>query len=442
MDVVIAGAGPAGLASALALSGAGHPVLVLDRDPAPPPGPPAAAGTAWDRPLSPQTRQAHTLTSAAVATMRAHAPALLRALLDAGASLLDLTRAAPGIEDPELVALACRRSTFDVVLHRYAAERVDLRYGTTVSGLLTYGGRVAGVRLESGAVVPADVVVDATGRRALGRRWLRELGYELPVDATEPTATSAFVRYYRRSGPPGPLNRGNAAGVLADHYAGVLHPGDNGTFSVAFGVLPGDEVARGLLAPEAIDALARATPWIREWMHDAEPLTGVRAMTCPPNAFHALARRGSPLAGLVPVGDAACVTDPILGRGVSLALAHGFRLPEAVHSTTAQVALAEELHGGWFRQACLESADRVARWEAAGAPVDRAPTPVRLAGAVAGRDVGVWHTLTRVLMGLTPPEALTEPRFGQRLRDLLSEGPPASTPGLPSRDELVALVAP
>lgn len=447
---MIAGGGVAGLAAALALADDGHRVVGLERGSAPPPGPAAQAGEVWRRPTSPQSRHAHTLTSFGVAVLREHAPALLADLLDAGASTVDLTAARPPGDavpgDAELVALACRRSTFDVVLHRHVAARpgVDLRYGTGVTGLVAEDGRVTGARVGPD-VVPADLVLDATGRRALGRQWSRELGVEPAAARTGPTGVAAYARFYRRSGPFGVLNRGNAAGVLTDHYAGVLHPGDNGTFSVAFGVLPQDDELRALRDPDVFEAVARLTPWVAEWMDDAVPIGDVRVMTCPPNAFHA---PESSLAGLVAVGDAVCVTDPLFGRGVSLALAHGFAVAGLVRAHAvadlgeAAAVLADELLLPWFRQACEEGEDRVARWRAAvaGTAVDRPPTALRAAGAAAAasRDPELWRDVVRVLMGLARPGALTEPPFADRVRRALAAGPPAPPPGLPDRSALLA----
>ncbi|MFE2757581.1 NAD(P)/FAD-dependent oxidoreductase [Actinosynnema sp. NPDC059335] len=453
MDVVIAGGGAAGLAAALALADDGHRVVVLERGSAPPPGPAARAGEVWRRPTSPQSRHAHTLTSFGVAALRGHAPALLADLLSAGASTVDLTTARPPGEavpgDAELVALACRRSTFDVVLHRHVAARpgVDLRYGTRVTGLDVTGGRVTGARVGA-HVVPADLVLDATGRRAAGRQWSHARGVAPAAVRTGPTSVAAYVRFYRRRGPFGPLNRGNAAGVLADHYAGVLHPGDNGTFSVAFGVLPQDDGLRALRDPEVFDAVGRVTPWVGDWLDDAVPLGDVRVMTCPPNAFHA--PESSPT-GLVAVGDAVCVTDPLFGRGVSLALAHGFALAGLVRAHAvadlgaAAAALADELLLPWFRQACEEGEDRIARWRAsvAGTAADRPPTALRAAGAAAAasRDPELWRGVVRVLMGLDRPDALTAPPFADRVRRALAAGPPLPPPGLPDRSALLAVAA-
>jgi NADPH-dependent 2,4-dienoyl-CoA reductase/sulfur reductase-like enzyme len=60
----------------------------------------------------------------------------------------------------------------------HAGEGVDLRLGTAVIGLTDVDGRVSGVRLESGEVLPADVVVVALGA-APATEWLSDSGLRL-----------------------------------------------------------------------------------------------------------------------------------------------------------------------------------------------------------------------------------------------------------------------
>jgi 2-polyprenyl-6-methoxyphenol hydroxylase-like FAD-dependent oxidoreductase len=236
--------------------------------------------------------------------------------------------------------------------------------------------------------------------------------------------------------------------VLADHYAGVLHPGDNDTFSVALGTLAGDAELRGLRDPGAFDAAARATPWVAQWMDDAMPITDVRVTTSPANILRAMGTTPG-FTGPLPVGDAACTTDPMYGRGVGLALAHGFGLAALLRSCApgelghAAAGLAADLFLPWFQQARVETQDRVERWRAAVAGVAGPSRPVsalRAAGAAATLDPQVWRGLVRVLMGLRTPDTLTDEPFVRRVRDALASGTPAAPPGLPGRAELVAIV--
>lgn len=464
-DVVIAGGSIAGLAAAHALAGHGHRIVVLERGVAPPDGHPGPAGQAWSRPTVPGFPHAHTLTSLGVAVLLDRAPEVVATALDGGAVMLDLTRAKPpeppGAEpgDAELLALACRRPTFETVLHRIVRDLpgVEVRPGVRVDRLLLDTGhhRISGVVTDRGERIAADLVVDATGRRALGRSWLAGLGITMRPDPTGPTNMRGFSRFYRRVGQTAPLNRGNAAGVLGDHYAAVLHPGDNGTFSIALMVLAEDRTMRALRDPAAFTAVARATPGVADWLAPgmSTPITGVRAITCPPNVLRTLAV-DPPVAGLVPVGDAAAITNPLYGRGLSLALAYAFRLGDLLTAGGEGVAgpaqrdatrrLTAELLLPWFRLAVANDAERIPHWRAAlhGRPAPPRPAglTMRTIARVADRDAIVWRGLVRVLMGLSHPDTvLGDPAFADRVRRLLAEpAPPATTP---SRADLLAAVA-
>jgi 2-polyprenyl-6-methoxyphenol hydroxylase-like FAD-dependent oxidoreductase len=462
--VVVAGGSVAGLATALALAGHGRRVLVLERGVPPPDGPPGSAGQSWPRPTVPSWLHPHTLTSLGVSVLLDRAPEVVAAALDAGAAMVDLTRSKPaepaGVEpgDAELLALACRRPTLEMVLHRVVRDLpgVEVRHRVQVKGLLLGAGRdrVTGVVTDAGERIAAGFVLDATGRRALGRRWLAEHGVTMRPDLTSPSNLRGFSRFYRRLGQVTTLNRGNAAGVLGDHYASVLHPGDGDTFSIALATLPEDQTMRVLRDPAAFTAVALATPGVADWLAPAmsTPVTGVRAVTCPPNAVRTLAV-APPVAGLAPVGDAASTTNPLYGRGLSTAFTHAFRLGDllavdggadpALRDATGR--LAAELVLPWARLAGADDAERVAHWRAAVHGWAPPPRPrhltMRTIARVADRDAVVWRGLLRVLMGLSHPDTvLRDVAFADRVRRLLAEHRPGPT--APGRADLLAAVAP
>ncbi|MFC7310303.1 FAD-dependent oxidoreductase [Streptomyces monticola] len=474
---VIVGGSVAGLASALALSGAGYRVLVLERAPEPPTGPAAQTAPLWERPTVPQTLQSHTLTSLGVRVLRERAPRVLAQALAAGARELDLTRALPAAAtgrerepgDDDLVALGCRRPVLELVLHRHvsALPGVTFRHGTTVDALELDqdGRRVRAVVTRTGGRIPADVVVDATGRRALSRSWLRGCGIPLAEDLSGPSGLSGYSRCYRLKRPsasgefPSALNRGHGVGDIWDHYAGVLHPGDNGTFSIALGTLPGDRALSGLRTEAGFTAAATATPGIGPWLDPqvSEPLSTVHTMTSPPNSLWGPASsRQYPVAGLFPVGDAACVTNPLFGRGLSLALAHAFRLADVLTERPridaaqrrAVARMTEELFLPWYTQSVASDRARIARWRSAvngtpawaGSASEGCLPTIEEIAAAAQRDGTVWRGLTRMLMTLsTPAELFSDAEFLARVR----RTPPSAGDGRPrppARAELVRQV--
>jgi 2-polyprenyl-6-methoxyphenol hydroxylase-like FAD-dependent oxidoreductase len=472
---VIAGASIAGLASALALHGAGYRAILLERSAPPPEGPPGEVAGEWRRTTVPQAVHSHTLTSLGVRTLRERAPQVLAAALAAGARLLDLTGALPpGVSDrvrkpgdEELVALACRRTTFELVLYRAvrALPGVDIRHGTSAVALRLDASqrRARGLVTDSGATIDADLVVDATGVRGAARRWLADAGVHLDDDQVHPSGLSGFTRIYRRASgrPLGPLGRGNAAGDLFDHYVGVLHPGDNDTFSIALCVLPGDRLTAGLRDENAFTAVASATPGLGPWLEDARPISPVYAINSPPNTLRSAAiSRAGRVAGLFSVGDAACVTNPAFGRGMSLALAQAFRLGDVLATlpdpgeaqSEAAARAAEALLRPWYESSVSADRDRIARWRAAvsGAastpPVTTSATEssprASLAEVVAAArsDATVWRGLVRVLMSLATPEQVFDESFTALVRQAprLTSDPRPQAPG---RAELVRLIA-
>src|SRR3954451_10913981 len=180
MHIVVVGGGVAGLGTALACARDGHEVTVLERDDTPMPAD-ADEAFAWQRRGAPQTRHSHAFLARLRNLLRDRAPDVLDALLEAGASELRFTERLPEtIDDPspkpgdeDLVALACRRATFEWVLRRAVLHegRVSFLDGCAVAGLEATDRHVTGVRLEDGRVIAADLVVDASGRRSSLPKW-------------------------------------------------------------------------------------------------------------------------------------------------------------------------------------------------------------------------------------------------------------------------------
>jgi 2-polyprenyl-6-methoxyphenol hydroxylase-like FAD-dependent oxidoreductase len=420
----------------------------------------------------PQAGQSHSFTALGSRLLRDRADDVYQALLRAGAQPLRMTDALPPTatgtaatpandRGDELIALGCRRTVYEQVLASVVLARpgVSIERGTTVRGLVVTGvdGRVAGVRTDDGRVLDAEIVLDATGTASSSRRWLKDAGVPVAADRTEPVRATSYAQFFRlcTPGAPGPLNRGNAAGGLWQHYAGVLHPGDNDTFTISLGTLSDDVALRGLRDEAAFRAAVLATPPLAPWLADgvAEAISPVRVMRFPDNALRGPATtRQHPVPGLYPIGDAACVTDPTFGRGVALALAHAYRLAEVlaahprvdVAQSRAVAAATEELFTPWFEQAVLDGAECQALWRTHvhGDPPPARPTSVTfgMAALAATVDAVVWRRLCAVLMTEALPATLYgDPEIGARIFAALPRvtPPPVSVPG---RAELVELV--
>ena len=139
-------------------------------------------------------------------------PDVRDALLAAGALRFDTLEAAPPTlprferraGDEQFATITARRPTIEQVFARAAEARMEVRRGVAVAGLETRDRagvpEVIGVRTESGDTVPADLVVDAMGRRSPLPQWLRERGAAPLYEEAEDSGFVYYTRYFR-SGP-------------------------------------------------------------------------------------------------------------------------------------------------------------------------------------------------------------------------------------------------
>jgi 2-polyprenyl-6-methoxyphenol hydroxylase-like FAD-dependent oxidoreductase len=481
MDVTIAGAGIGGLAAALDLGRQGHRITLLERDNTPMP---ATADEAfeWDRRGAPQVRHSHAFLARLRNLLRDNHPDVLDALLAEGAGeirigdMLPETMESFGHEpdDDELVMIACRRTTFEWVLRRavLAESGVTIRTGAVVAGLLADGGDgdvpvVTGVRLADGGLVESDLMIAATGRRTATPEWLAQVGARPVVETVEDTGIVYASRFYRlRPDADVPHRTGPIGGDLGYIKYGTF-VGDNRTFSVTLAVpSDDDELRRRLSEPAAFDAAAQSLAATASWLDGrAEPLTSdVHMMARLVNKWSDYVVDSEPVAiGVIPVGDAAVCTNPLYGRGCSIAYWSAHLLTRAIGDHPADLrgvaiaydeALRAEIRP-WYKASVQQ--DREAR---------RVATSM-LSGEDPYADASAPHTLTRSILKdglapalrvdpvvlraffrnfnlLSPPDALlTDADFGARVLAVLEkkdQQPPAPTLGPGTRDEFLALL--
>ena len=344
--VIVVGGGVAGLGTTLALARNGNRVTILERDDTPLPEDPEGA-FAWDRSGAPQVRHSHALLGRLRNILRDRYPDVLEALLAAGATEIRFTdplppdivdrSALPGDED--LVALACRRTTFEWTLRRSVLETagVELIDGVGVAGLVSVDNpsgppTVTGVRTDDDRTFDADLVVVANGRRSSLPDWLAPHGVEV-TETTKDTGIVYLSRFYRfRDGFELPRVGGVVALDLGYLKVG-LFLGDNRTFSVTLATADDDREFRKLLRdPETFDEVLGNIPGPDEWFAgNAEPLTDVNIMASLINRRREFLADDTPLVhGLVAVGDAHTCTNPLYGRGCSLAMVQATLLADAV----------------------------------------------------------------------------------------------------------------
>ena len=428
--IIVAGAGMAGLGLALFAGRAGHEVTLVERDDTPlPDSAPEAFG--WDRRGAPQVRHSHAFLARLRNLLRDRHPDVLQHLFDAGATEMDFIEMLPeGMDrtrvagDEDLVAIACRRTTFEWVLRRavLAEAGVELIHGVAVGALL--GGAnavegvpaVVGVALSGGREVRGDLCVLAGGRRMDVPALLAPLGVAVPEEV-EDTGIIYLSRFFRLlDGRDYPPQFGPIGGDLGYLKYGVF-PGDDRTFSVTLAVDTDDtELRRRLLDGGSFIAAAAELPATALHVDGrAEPITGVEVMAGLINRRRTFVDDGGrPLvAGLHALGDAHTATNPIYGRGCSLGIVQAAALVDCLaehgddhlaRATAYEAATATEILP-WYRAAVTQDRmNREARATASGA------------GAGAGAAEGPPDGTAPSSRGATGP---TQAEF---LRSLLRDG--------------------
>jgi 2-polyprenyl-6-methoxyphenol hydroxylase-like FAD-dependent oxidoreductase len=470
-NVVVIGAGPAGLAVGLTLARRGRHVTIVERDPERPPDDPARAFEHWARPGVAHHRLPHSLLGRTRRALREHAPDVLEAMLHAGAWENDmgrrLVRDAAGPGDEDLVAVHCRRPFFESLLRRAVQQEPLVRVvtDTQVTGLAlrsdgTAAPHVSGVRLHDQAIFEADVVIDAGGRRSPVRTSLKQAGVPMPTAQTESCGLIYYCRYYRL-----------VDGADYPAWTGVLGPsgttecarfsiffGDNRTFAIVLGVPASVRAFRGLVREpiytEAVSRFTALSPFIQTEV--AEPITDVVAFGSLQNVFiPALLDGVPPVRGLHFLGDAYCHTNPLFAWGLCLALDYGFRLGHIIdeHPTDVEaqaIAFAEATSieaEQCFRAVAEEDRDRTLTWD--GAPSSGPWLGRTFAGFVrqcaqpaAMRDPTVARAVLRRAQLLDLPDHLMQQEATlQRVITLQPELPKPAPGSFPSKDELLEIVA-
>jgi 2-polyprenyl-6-methoxyphenol hydroxylase-like FAD-dependent oxidoreductase len=438
MRAAVVGAGPTGLYTAMVLARRGHEVVVVDRDPGP------RDDGSWPRRGVMQFHHPHAFRAQVVEALRAELPEVWDDLLAAGAEPL-VSTAGPGGPE-QVMGVRCRRLTFERVL-RAAAERqagLSIRTGHA-DEVCADRGRVTGIRVD-GAVLEADLVVDASGR---GGR----LGRNRRAPARTGECGIAYVSRQHELHPgagPGPMN--SPLGLVAIHhgYMVVVFLHDHEIFSTLIARSSSDHALAALRFPEAFDAATHAIPALAAWTDPgrSRPHTAVLPGGRLQNSYQGqLDEHGDvALPGLVFVGDAVCTTNPAVGRGVATSLLQARELIRLLDDhpgdlTSLSLAFdrwcAENIEP-WFHDHVYWDAELARRW--AGADIDLTrPLPSDLIMAATEADPSLLPVVGPYLGMRALPASLDAAQ--ERARRIYAGGWCPPVPEGPTRDELAQLVA-
>src|SRR5580692_12074291 len=324
--IVVVGAGVVGLGAAMLLAGDGHQVIVLERDPAGPSGDPAEVWERWQRPGVNQFRLAHAFLAGFRSVLDAELPGVAEALQDTGGLRLNFIRDVlpPAVTggwrdgDERYEWLTGRRPVVEAVLAAMADSTlgVEVRRGTAVAGLISGPSarsgvpHVTGVRTRAGESIPADLVVDMSGRRSALPGWLSEIGARDPAEEVEDSGFVYYGRHFRSvdgSVPP-------AIGPSVMDWGTITSltlPADNGTWAIALVTSSKDTALRPLRETGRWEAVVRGLPLVAHWLDGTPIEDGVQVMARLEDRYRGFVADGRPAAtGVVAVADAWACSNP------------------------------------------------------------------------------------------------------------------------------------
>jgi 2-polyprenyl-6-methoxyphenol hydroxylase-like FAD-dependent oxidoreductase len=472
--VVVVGAGPIGLATAMLLARDGHEVRVLENDPQAPPATAAEAWDRWERGGVAQFRQLHIMHAKFRHLLDAELPQVRDQIAASGGRRFNLieilprsvTDRSPRQGDDRFETLTGRRPLLEHAFARVAEETpgVTIERGVAVEGPLTGASvrrgipHVTGVRTHGGAEIGADLVIDAMGRRSKLCDWVVAIGGRPPYEEATDAGFAYYTRHYRSRDGSVPEHRGPLGARIGTIAVGSILA-DNNTWTLAIVPMAGDRPFRALRHNEVWERVARTIPHVVHWL-DGEPLSDVMPMAGTLDRYRRIVVDGQPVVtGLLPVGDAWACTNPNAGRGVSLGLAHAITLRDTLRDTLREHSddparlgmeydrVTEETLTPWYRDQVDQDNELAAEVQATidgRPPASSADDPAKQLQAAlftaASADADVARARFDVMSCLAlPAEVLARPGIREKVAAYVGVEPP-QLPG-PSRAELLALVS-
>ncbi len=337
---VVIGGSMAGLLATRVLADHFDRVTLMERDHYP--------VTGANRRGVPQGKHTHGLLASGRQIVEGLFPGISRSLMDGGAVACDVCRDGIWFHEGgclsrflgDLEGLVMSRPFFEWQVRERVRRlgNVMIAEGCSVDGLLMDDERrrVVGVRTDSGTV-PADLVVDASGRGSPSPRWLAEFGYPKPPEERVEVALAYTTRWFRRradgASPPivviPPTAQGKRGGVM------LAQEGDRWTVTLIGHF--------GHRAPDDRDGFIEYSrtlpgPFIYDVIREAEPLGEASSARFPASVRFRYERVPRFPEGYLVAGDAICSFNPIYGQGMTVAAFQAVELKKALEQGEQNLA--------------------------------------------------------------------------------------------------------
>lgn len=341
---VVIGAGIGGLLAARALRDSFTEVTVFDRDVLP--------SDASPRKCVPQARHVHALLASGQTAIEALLPGFARELVELGAISGDALADVRWVVDGHRMARG-RSGVSGVLASRCLIEwqvrqriqqigNIEIVDRCEVTGLTGDSKRVTGVEIRrrgspsSAETVPAELVVDSSGRSARSGAWLESLGIPRPAEEKMAVDVTYATRHFRldRSELCGDAGIGVAPGP-ANPRSGLMAIQEDGNWVVTLAGYGKDwppldlagflEFARSFPQPDMYDALRKAEP-VDDGLRYRIPTTVRRRFDAAqlPSQY-------------LPFADAICCFNPIYGQGMSVAAIEAILLRDCLRASPHEV---------------------------------------------------------------------------------------------------------